>query len=187
MITGTSGRCARTFGSISSPLMPGMLMSDKIRISDGSATFAATANAAGADGAGTADGTRPRHRARHRRRVCKRSMCASSICLCDRRPRQRDNEFGKCARLSIDVDLAAMLFHHDVVAHRQAKSGALARGFGGEEGIEHFLLYCQRASGAVIANPDFHPVAEVFRGRAERRLEALFAGFLALGGGVEAV
>src|ERR1700730_14209158 len=50
MITGTSGRSARTFGSISSPLMPGMLMSDKIRISDGSATFAARASAAGADG-----------------------------------------------------------------------------------------------------------------------------------------
>ena len=39
MITGTSGRSARTFGSISSPLMPGMLMSDRIRISEGSATL----------------------------------------------------------------------------------------------------------------------------------------------------
>jgi hypothetical protein len=31
MITGTFGRAAFTFGSISSPLMPGMLMSDKTR------------------------------------------------------------------------------------------------------------------------------------------------------------
>src|SRR5262249_44298093 len=31
MITGTFGRAAFTFGSISRPLMPGMLMSDKIR------------------------------------------------------------------------------------------------------------------------------------------------------------
>src|SRR6266849_10297398 len=35
MITGTFGRSARTFGSISRPLMPGMLMSDRIRIRDG--------------------------------------------------------------------------------------------------------------------------------------------------------
>src|ERR1700737_2995559 len=51
MITGTSGRSARTFGSISRPLMPGMLMSDKIRISEGSRTSAARTSAAGADGA----------------------------------------------------------------------------------------------------------------------------------------
>jgi hypothetical protein len=36
MIAGTFGCSARTFGSISMPLMPGMLMSDRIRISDGS-------------------------------------------------------------------------------------------------------------------------------------------------------
>ena len=108
---------------------------------------------------------------------------------CDlrRRPRQRNNEFGKCARLGIDVDLAAVLFHDDVVAHRQAKSGALARGLGGEEGIEHLLLHFRGDSGAVVANPDFDPVAEVFGGRAQRRLEAVVAGFLALGGGVKAV
>src|SRR5581483_5302808 len=34
MITGTSGRIALTLGSISSPVMPGMLMSERIRISD---------------------------------------------------------------------------------------------------------------------------------------------------------
>ena len=34
MITGTSGRISLTLGSISSPVMPGMLMSDRIRISD---------------------------------------------------------------------------------------------------------------------------------------------------------
>src|SRR6266702_2499300 len=51
MITGTSGRSARTFGNISSPLMPGMLMSARIRISEGSRTSAARTNAAGADGA----------------------------------------------------------------------------------------------------------------------------------------
>src|SRR5262249_14369807 len=51
IITGTSGRLARTSGSISSPLMPGMLMSDRIRISDGSRMSAARSIATGADGA----------------------------------------------------------------------------------------------------------------------------------------
>src|SRR6476646_719360 len=36
MITGTSDRLARTIGSISSPLIPGILISDKIKIRDGS-------------------------------------------------------------------------------------------------------------------------------------------------------
>src|SRR5258707_2054605 len=133
--------------------------------------------------AGIADGTEPQRRARHRPRVCNRSIFASSLCLCRPRPRQRNNEFGKCARLGIDVDLAAMLFHHDVVAHRQAKSGALAGRFGGEKGIEHLLLYFQRDSGAVVANPDFDLVTEAFCGRAQRRLETVPARFLALGGG----
>ena len=34
MMTGTSGRISLTFGSISSPVMPGMLMSERIKISD---------------------------------------------------------------------------------------------------------------------------------------------------------
>ena len=34
MMTGTSGRAAFAFGSSSRPLIPGMLMSDRIRISD---------------------------------------------------------------------------------------------------------------------------------------------------------
>src|ERR1700732_403240 len=114
-------------------------------------------------------------------------MGASSICLGGRRPRQRNDEFGKCAWFGSDVDLAAMLFHHDVVAHRQAKSGALARRFGGEEGIEHLLLHLQRDSGAVVANPDSDLVAEASGGRAQRRLETFVARFLAFGGGIKAV
>ena len=80
-----------------------------------------------------------------------------------------------------------MLFHHDVVAHRQAKSGALARGFGGEEGIEHFLLYFLWDPRPVVPDADFDPVSEIFCGRAQRRLVTLFAGFLALGGCVKAI
>src|SRR6266403_4227756 len=137
--------------------------------------------------AGIADGTEPQRRARHRPRVCNRSIFASSLCLCRPRPRQRNNEFGKYAWLGLDVDLAAMLFHHDVVAHRKAEAGSLAGGFGGEKGIEHLLLYFQRDPDAVVADPDFDLVAKAFRGRAQRRLKTLLACFLALGGGVKTI
>ena len=40
MMTGTSGRTALAFGNSSRPLIPGMLMSDKIRMSDTSAASA---------------------------------------------------------------------------------------------------------------------------------------------------
>src|SRR5258705_8806159 len=135
--------------------------------------------------AGTADETRLQRRARHRPRVCKRSIFASSLCLCRPCARKRNNEFGKYAWLGIDVDLAAMLFHHDVVAHRQAKSGALAGGFGGEKGIEHLLLYFQPDPGAVVADPAFPLVTEAFFGRAQRVLKNFLSSFLALGGGVK--
>src|SRR5258707_8743040 len=137
--------------------------------------------------AGTADETRLPRRAHHRPRVCKRSIFASSLYLCRPRARKRNNEFCKYAWLGIDVDLAAMLFHHDVVAHRQAEAGPLAGGFGGEKGIKHLLLYFQRDPGAVVAYPDLHPVTEAFCGRAQRRLKTLLACFLALGGGGKTV
>src|SRR5256886_15881963 len=103
----------------------------------------------------TADETRLQRRARHRPRVCKRSIFASSLCLGRPRPRKRNNEFGKYAWLGIDVDLAAMLFHHDVVAHRKAKAGSLAGGVGGEKGIVHLLFFFPRDFGAGVANQDF--------------------------------
>jgi hypothetical protein len=80
-----------------------------------------------------------------------------------------------------------MLFHDDVVAHRQPKPGAFAGGLGGKEGIEHPLPYFGGDSGAVVANPDFDLVAQAFRGCAQRRLETLLTRLLALGGGIEAV
>src|SRR5437868_6716590 len=85
------------------------------------------------------------------------------------------------------VDLAAMLLHHDVVAHRQPQSGPLAGRLGGEERVEHFLLYLERDSGAVVADPDFNRIAEAFRGRAQGRLKTVDPGLLAFGGGIKAV
>ena len=49
MMTGTSGRISFTFGSISSPVMPGMLMSDRIRISDARCVASIRASASAAE------------------------------------------------------------------------------------------------------------------------------------------
>ena len=49
MMTGTSGRIALTLGSISSPVIPGMLMSDRIRISDCSIVEAMRESASAAE------------------------------------------------------------------------------------------------------------------------------------------
>src|SRR4051812_17097226 len=85
--------------------------------------------------------------------------------------RQRNNEFRKNTRLGIDVDLAAVLFHHNVVAHRKTEAGALARGLGGEERIEHLFLDLERDASAVVANADLDAIAQAFCRGAQRRLE----------------
>ena len=53
--------------------------------------------------------------------------------------------------------------------------------------IEHLLPDIRRDAGAVISDPDFNRVTEVFRGRGQGRLETLTAGFLALVGSAKAV
>src|SRR5262249_47974936 len=80
--------------------------------------------------------------------------------------RQNNAEFGELARFGIDLDGAGMLFDNDIVAQRQAEPGAFAGWLGGEERIEHLLLHFRRNARAVVANPDFHAVAEPLgRGR----------------------
>ena len=190
--------------------MPGMLMSDRIRISDGSLISAARASAVGR-----------RRRELHVKRpdlqiapelLTKQRLdiglviddeyvnaqllppvfCARSVldhvltCAAPVRGNVIMNSVNTPGSVSTSI-CAAMLFHDDVVAHRQAKPGALARRLGGEEGIEHFLLHFQRDTRAVVADPDFHLVAEALCRGAQRRLEALLAGLLALVRGIEAV
>ena len=70
-----------------------------------------------------------------------------------------------CAGLGLDIDRAAMLFHDDVMAHRQSKPGAFAGRLGRKERIEHLFLDLGRDAGAVVANADFDGVAEISRGR----------------------
>ena len=75
--------------------------------------------------------------------------------------RQHDLELGEEFGLRIDVDAAAVLFHDDVVADRQARPGTFARGLGREERVEYLLLDLFRGASPVVANTDFDPVSEV--------------------------
>src|SRR5579871_1931185 len=75
--------------------------------------------------------------------------------------RQNDCELGELPGPCIDVDPAAMLFHDDIVAHRQAKPGTFARRLGGKERIEYLFFYLLRNAGAVVANANLDAVTEV--------------------------
>src|SRR5262245_37484298 len=75
--------------------------------------------------------------------------------------RQNDPDLGELAGLCINLNCARMLLDDDVVADREAKAGALAGRLGGEKRVEHLFFHVRRNTGAVIANPDFHPVAKV--------------------------
>src|SRR5262249_25567086 len=61
-----------------------------------------------------------------------------------------------------------VLLDDDVVADREAQSCALTRGFGGEERVEHPLPHLRRNAAAIVANPDFNAVPEVFRRSRQR-------------------
>src|SRR3954451_1729336 len=104
------------------------------------------------------------------------------------RSRQDDPEFSELSGLRLDIYPATVLFHDDVVAHRQTKPGPFTRRLSCEEWIEHLFLDLGRDARAVIANTDFHAVAEISRGCAEHWLEWYLAVIrLALGERVEPV
>src|SRR3954470_18367180 len=132
---GTSGRIALALGSISSPVMPGMLMSERIRNSDCSMVSVIRIRADAAEFAKSIvkrDARRSRRNccrnkastsAHHRRRGCKYSIHAPGICSSCHGARECDDKLGKDAGLGLNVDPAAVLFHHDVMAHREAEPG----------------------------------------------------------------
>ena len=80
-----------------------------------------------------------------------------------RTPRENDAELGKLTRLQIDLYASPVLLDNDVVTDRQAKAGALSRGLGRKEGIEHLFLHLGRDADAIVTNPDLHTVTEACR------------------------
>src|SRR5580704_9476022 len=132
MITGTSGRISLTLGSISSPVMPGMLMSDRIKTSDCPMLEAIRDSASAAE---LAKSMTKRSARRSRRNCCRNNASTSGSSSTTRTrtltsnllqnacyflvlffgSRQYDREFGKNAGLGIYIDRATMLFHDDVM------------------------------------------------------------------------
>ena len=67
-----------------------------------------------------------------------------------------------------------MLFHDDVVRHRETKAGSFTGWLGREERVEHLFLHFDRDTGAVVANANFDGGSEVLGGGPEGRLKTRF-------------
>src|SRR6516164_1866773 len=102
--------------------------------------------------------------------------------------RQAYRELGEFAGFAVDLDRAAVLLRDDVVADREAQSGALAGRLGREKRLKQLVPDFGRDTGAVVAHPDFDRLVQIagrhLEGRAIAGL-AIAAG--ALGGSVKAV
>ena len=63
-----------------------------------------------------------------------------------------------------------MLLHNDVVTDGEPKPGSFSGRLRCEERVEHLFFHVRRHAGAVVADSDFHTIAEVFSRGRERRL-----------------
>src|SRR4029079_12416889 len=133
MMTGTFGRSAFTLGSISRPVIPGMLISDKININDGPGIAFTCSKAADAD---RANSMMKRPDRKSRRNCCRNisstsgSSSTTTMYVLIRSSAhsgsglmagQGDHELGEYTKLGIDLDPAAVLLHDDIVRHRETK------------------------------------------------------------------
>ena len=55
-----------------------------------------------------------------------------------------------------------MLLDNNIMADREAKTGAFSGRFGREKRVEHFFFHVRRDASAVVTNTDFHTIAKVF-------------------------
>ena len=69
-----------------------------------------------------------------------------------------------------------MLLDDDVMADGEAKPGAFSGRFCCEEWIEHLFFHFRRNTGAVVADPDLHAVAQVLGGCDQGWLMAIAFG-----------
>ena len=75
--------------------------------------------------------------------------------------RQPYRELAEFADRAVYGDAAAVLLGHDVVADRQAETGAFARWLGGEEWLEQFVPDVGRNADAIVTDADLHRVTQV--------------------------
>ena len=104
-----------------------------------------------------------------------RSLFVSSAWFRCRIARQRNDKLGEYARSGLDLDPATVLFHDDVVAHRETQSSPLACWFGRRKGVEYLRFYVRSNSRAIVANADFDFITEAFRRGHKGRLEPVAA------------
>src|ERR1700693_5311499 len=64
---------------------------------------------------------------------------------------------------AVDLDRAAVLLGHDVVADREAEAGALAGRLGGKERLEQPVLDLGRNADAIVPRANLDDIAEVSR------------------------
>jgi hypothetical protein len=102
-------------------------------------------------------------------------------------PRQNDLEFSEMPGLRLHFDGTAVLFHNDIVAHRQAKSCAFTRRFRCKERSEYFRFCFGWDPGAVVADANFDRVTEILRHSGKRRFEVVNGFHRAFSRCVEAV
>src|SRR6516162_2223366 len=76
---------------------------------------------------------------------------------------QAHDELGIDPGFALDLDRAAMLLGHDVIADRQTKPGSFACRLRREEWLKQLVLDFRLDADAVIANPDFDLVAPMSR------------------------
>src|SRR5262245_5953749 len=85
--------------------------------------------------------------------------------------RQRNDELRKHTGFGLDIDPPPVLFHNDVMGHREPQPCPFPGRFGSEEGVEHLLPYLGRNTRAVVENANFDGLAEISRDRAKDRLK----------------
>src|SRR5208282_49638 len=175
MMTGTSGRASRARGSNSIPLIPGMLTSERMRMSLAASAEPTRSKASFADCANSM----AKRDARSSLRNCWRKSSATSGSSSTTRISalmirsgawKDDGELRKGARLGRDLEHPAVLLDDDVVADRETEAGAFAGGLGGEERIEHFRLHLGGNACPVVANGDLDAFPEVAGRSDDRRI-----------------
>ena len=72
---------------------------------------------------------------------------------------QSNGELSEIADLAIDGDRAVMLLGHDVIADREAESGAFTSRLGREERLKELVFDLRWDTDAVVADADFHCIA----------------------------
>ena len=106
----------------------------------------------------------------------RRVYCGIGDDLADK-ARQEQAHSGALAHFAVNRDMPTGLAG-EAVDHRQAQTGALADGLGGEEGVEHAAHYALRNAAAGVADAQFHVIAgaEGAVGRGEYAVQMAVGG-----------